>query len=56
MVRLRAADGRTGDVLFPEGVFDLSTLKPGGQIRVDFVKPGEGDKGLTAALPAWPVK
>jgi hypothetical protein len=55
MVRLRAADGRTGDVFFPEGVFDLSTLKAGDQIRVDFVKPGKTDKGLKAAS-AWPVK
>ena len=54
-VRLRAADGRTGDVYFPEGVFDLSTLKPGDQIKVDFVKPDKGDKGLKAAS-AWPVK
>lgn len=55
MVRLRAADGRTGDVFFPEGVFDLSTLKSGDQIRVDFVKPEKGDKGLKAAS-AWAVK
>ena len=55
MVRLRAADGRTGDVFFPEGVFDLSTLKSGDQIRVDFVKPDKADKKLTAAS-AWPVK
>ena len=55
MVRLRAADGRTGDVFFPEGVFDLSTLKAGDQIRVDFVKPDKADKGLKAAS-AWPVK
>ena len=55
MVRLRAADGRTGDVFFPEGVFDLSTLKSGDQIRVDFVKPDKADKGLKAAS-AWPVK
>ena len=55
MVRLRAADGRTGDVFFPEGVFDLSTLKSGDQIRVDFVKPDKDDKGLKAAS-AWPVK
>jgi len=54
MVRLRAADGRTGDVLFPEGVFDLATLKPGDKIRVDFVKPEKADKGLKAAS-AWPV-
>jgi len=55
MVRLRAADGRTGDVYFPEGVFDLSTLKAGDPIRVDFVKPEKGDKGLKAAS-AWAVK
>ena len=55
MVRLRAVDGRTGDVFFPEGVFDLSTLKSGDQIRVDFVKPEKEDKGLKAAS-AWPVK
>ena len=55
MVRLRAADGRTGDVFFPEGVFDLSTLKAGDQIRVDFVAPDKAKKGLTAAS-AWPVK
>ena len=55
MVRLRAADGRTGDVFFPEGVFDLSTLKSGDQIRVDFVAPDKAKKGLTAAS-VWPVK
>lgn len=54
-VRLRAADGRTGDVFFPEGVFDLATLKAGDQIRVDFVAPDKATKGLTAAS-AWLVK
>lgn len=54
-VRLRAADGRTGDVFFPQGVFDLSTLKAGDLIRVDFVAPDKSSKGLTAAS-AWPVK
>ena len=55
MVRLRAADGRTGDVFFPPGVFDLATLKAGDQIRVDFVKPEKADKGLKAAS-VYPVK
>ena len=55
MVRLRAADGRTGDVFFPVGVFDLTTLKAGDQIRVDFVKPEKADKGLKAAA-VFPVK
>ena len=55
MVRLRAADGRTGDVFFPSGVFDLATLKAGDQIRVDFVAPDKAKQGLTAAS-VWPVK
>ncbi|HSC64509.1 MAG TPA: hypothetical protein VLD35_12790 [Caldimonas sp.] len=54
-VRLRAADGRTGDVFFPQDVFDLSKLKAGDLIRVDFVAPDKSTKGLTAAS-AWPVK
>jgi len=54
-VRLRAADGRTGDVLIPDGVFDLSTLKAGDEIRVDFVAPDKAKKGLTAAQ-VWLVK
>ena len=54
-VRLRAADGRTGDVFVPDGVFDLTTLKAGDQIRVDFVAPDKAKQGLTAAS-VWPVK
>ena len=54
-VRLRAADGRTGDVFIPEGVFDLTTLKAGDQIRVDFVAPDKAKNGLTAAS-VWAVK
>jgi hypothetical protein len=54
-VRLRAADGRTGDVFVPEEVFDLTTLKAGDQIRVDFVAPDKSKKGLTAAS-VWLVK
>jgi len=52
---LRAADGRTGDVFIPEGVFDLTTLKAGDQIRVDFVAPDKAKNGLTAAS-VWAVK
>ncbi len=54
-VRLRADDGRTGDVFIPEEVFDLATLKAGDKIRVDFVAPDKAKKGLTAAS-VWPVK
>ena len=38
-----------------EGVFDLSTLKAGDEIRVDFVAPDKAKKGLTAAQ-VWLVK
>lgn len=55
MVQLRAADGRTGSVFVAEDVFDLSTLKPGDKIRVDFVVPDEKNKGLKAAS-VWPAK
>ena len=55
MVQLRAADGRTGNVYVAEEVFDLSTLKPGDKIRVDFVVPDGTSKGLKAAS-VWPVK
>jgi hypothetical protein len=48
-VQLRAADGRTGTVFVSDEVFDVSTLKPGDKIRVDFVVPDETNKGLRAA-------
>ena len=54
-VQLRAADGRTGDVYVGEDIFDLSKLKPGDKIRVDFLVPGERDKSLRAAS-VWPEK
>ena len=54
-VRLRAADGRTGLVQVGEGVYDLSTLKAGDKIRVDFVVPDATDSKLRAAS-IWPEK
>jgi len=48
-VQLRAADGGTGTVFVAEEVFDVSSLKPGDKIRVDFVGPDETNKGLRAA-------
>jgi hypothetical protein len=48
-VQLRAADGRTGTVYVDEAVFDVSALKPGDKIRVDFVVPDGTNKGLKAA-------
>jgi hypothetical protein len=54
-VRLRAADGRTGVVYVAEGVYDLSKLKPGDKIRVDFVVPDAKNSKLSAAS-VWPLK
>ena len=48
-VRLRAADGRTGLVHVAEGVYDLSTLKAGDKIRVDFAEPEAASTKLRAA-------
>lgn len=48
-VQLRAEDGRTGGVYVAEAVYDVSTLKAGDRIRVDFVVPDEANKGLRAA-------
>ena len=48
-VRLRAADGRTGLVHVAEAVYDLSTLKAGDTIRVDFAEPEAANAKLRAA-------
>jgi hypothetical protein len=54
-LRLRAADGRTGSIDVAQEVFDLSTLKPGDKIRVDFAKPDGTSKRLRA-VSIWPEK
>ena len=53
-VQLRAADGRTGAVYVGDDVYDLSKLKPGDKIRVDFVVPDATNKKLSAAS-VWPA-
>jgi hypothetical protein len=54
-VLLRAADGRTGTVYVAQEVYDLSTLKPGDKIQVNFVVPDATNKRLSAAS-VWPAK
>ncbi len=51
----RVADGRTGRVAVAAEVYDVSTLKPGDKIRVDFVVPDAANKSLRAAS-VWPEK
>lgn len=53
-VRLRAPDGWTGVVYVAEEVYDLSKLKVGGKIRVNFLAPDDNNKKLRAAS-IWPT-
>ena len=53
-VELRAANGRTGVVQVGPSVYDLSKLKAGDKIKVDFVMPDEKNKELRAAA-IWPA-
>ena len=54
-VRLQAADGRTGGVYVGEDIYDISKLKPGDKIRVDFLVPDAQNSGLRAAS-VWPAQ
>ena len=54
-LQLRAADGRTGFVLVGESVYDLSKLKAGDRIKVDFIVPDDANSELRAAS-IWPEK
>jgi hypothetical protein len=54
-VGLRAADGRTGTVAVAESVYDLSKLKSGDKVRVDFIAPDATNSKLSAAS-IWPEK
>jgi hypothetical protein len=51
----RVSDGRTGSVAVATEVYDVTTLKPGDKIRVDFVVPDAANKSLRAAS-VWPEK
>jgi hypothetical protein len=54
VVRLRGRDGRAADVHVQEHVFDVTRLKPGDKVKVDFFQPDEGDARLRAA-GLWPA-
>lgn len=51
---LQAADGTRRTVLVPEGVYELSRLKPGDRVRVDFIVP-DAMNPQPAAAAIWPV-
>jgi hypothetical protein len=52
---LRAADGRTGKVHVDSNIYDLSKLKEGDLVRVDFLVP-DGMNPRLAAASVWPVQ
>ena len=55
VVRVRDKQGKTADVHVQEHVYDLSKLKAGDKIKVDFFQPAEGDTQLRAA-GVWPAE
>ena len=54
-VKLRGADGTTADVYVNSNVYDLSKLKPGDRIQVNFLEP-DGMNNKLAAANIWPVR
>lgn len=52
---LRSADGRSGAVYVDSNVYDVSKLKPGDLVRVDFLVPDAMNPRLAAAS-VWPVQ
>lgn len=48
-IDLQAADGTVSTVKVPEGVYDLSKLKAGDRIQVNFYVPDSMNPGLRAA-------
>jgi hypothetical protein len=54
VVRLRDKDGKVADVQVQQHVYDLSKVKAGDKVRVDFFQPVEGDSALRAA-GIWPA-
>ncbi|HET9023045.1 MAG TPA: hypothetical protein VFN64_00645 [Burkholderiaceae bacterium] len=49
VMRLRGQDGKIADVHVQEHVYDLSKLKAGDKVKVDFFQPDEGDTRVRAA-------
>jgi hypothetical protein len=55
LLQLRDADGRTGSVHVNDHTFDLSSLKPGDEVEVDFAVPEPGSTVLQAG-GIWKVQ
>ena len=55
ILRLRDKDGKAADVHVQEHVYDLSKLKAGDKVKVDFYQLDEGETQLRAA-GVWPAQ
>lgn len=55
VIRLRDKEGKSADVHVQEHVYDLSKLKAGDKVKVDFFRPVDGDTQLRAA-GVWPAE
>ena len=55
VVRLRASDGKALDVSVAEHVYDLSKLRAGDKLKVDFFQPDDANPNVSAA-GIWPVE
>lgn len=55
LVRMRSQDGTSGDVYVGGDIYDLSKLKVGDKIQVNFVIPDAMNPKLAAAN-IWPVQ
>lgn len=55
VMRLRDKEGKEADVHVQPHIYDLSKLKPGEKVKVDFFQPTQGDPRVRAA-GVWPAE
>ena len=56
VVKMRDANGKTLDVQVGEGIYDLSKLKIGDKVQVNFLEPDGLGSNKVKAANIWPVK
>ena len=56
VVKMRDANGKTLDVQVGEGIYDLSKLKIGDKVQVNFLEPDGVGSHKVKAASIWPVQ
>ena len=56
VVKMRDANGKTLDVQVGEGIYDLSKLKIGDKVQVNFLEPDGLGSNKVKAASIWPVQ